>query len=123
MSKNTVSRPQRISVAYNGINYDLFDISKADRPAIREMLNLKDNFVYMYFGRPGISKGVEYLIAAVPLISQEIPNSRLLLLLGKEPAEGYKKMLALIKEMQIEEPGYGARSRTAYRVARLHCRR
>ena len=96
-------RPQRISVAYNGINYDQFDMSKADRPAIREMLNLSDKFVYMYFGRPGISKGVEYLIAAAPLISREIPNSRLLLLLGKEPAEGYKKMLSLIKEMQIEE--------------------
>ena len=96
-------RPQRISVAYNGINYDQFDMSKADRPAIREMLNLSDKFVYMYFGRPGISKGGEYLIAAAPLISREIPNSRLLLLLGKEPAEGYKKMLSLIKEMQIEE--------------------
>ena len=96
-------RPQRISVAYNGINYDQFDMSKADRPAIREMLNLSDKFVYMYFGRPGISKGVEYLIAAAPLISREIPSSRLLLLLGKEPAEGYKKMLSLIKEMQIEE--------------------
>ena len=95
-------RPQRISVAYNGINYDQFNMSKADRPAIRKMLNLKDNFVYMYFGRPGISKGVEYLIAAVPLISREIPNSKLLLLLGMEPAEGYKKMLSLIKEMQIE---------------------
>jgi len=96
-------RPQRISVAYNGINYDQFDMSKADRPAIREMLNLSDKFVYMYFGRPGISKGVEYLIAEAPLICREIPNSRLLLLLGKEPAEGYKKMLSLIKEMQIEE--------------------
>jgi glycosyltransferase involved in cell wall biosynthesis len=96
-------RPQKIWVAYNGINYDLFNISKADRPAMREMLHLKDNFVYMYFGRPGISKGVEYLIAAVPLISKEIPDSRLLLLLGKEPAEGYKKIVAQIKEMQIED--------------------
>jgi glycosyltransferase involved in cell wall biosynthesis len=95
--------PQKISVAYNGINYELFNISKADRSAMREMLHLKDNFVYMYFGRPGISKGVEYLIAAVPLISKEIPDSKLLLLLGKEPAEGYKKILALIKEMRLED--------------------
>ncbi|MGA2159306.1 MAG: glycosyltransferase family 4 protein [Dehalococcoidia bacterium] len=94
--------PKKISTSYNGIDYDFFNIAKADRPAIREMLGLKDNFVYMYFGRPGISKGVEYLVAAVPLISREIPDARLLLLMGKEPAEGFKKILALVKEMQIE---------------------
>ncbi len=64
---------KKISVSYNGIDYDFFDISRADRPHIREMLNVKDNFVYMYFGRPGISKGVEHLVAAAPLISRDIP--------------------------------------------------
>jgi len=96
-------KPEKVSVVYNGINYDLFNIDKADREHIREMLGLKDNFVYMYFGRPGISKGLEYLVAAVPAITEKIPNSKLLILLGKEPSEGYRKILALIDEMKLKD--------------------
>lgn len=94
---------KRISIVYNGIDYSLFDPQKADGPAVRKKLGLEDNFIYMYYGRPGISKGLEYLIQAVPLIRRAIPLARLLLILGRMPEDGYHKITSLIKELRLED--------------------
>lgn len=95
-------KPQKITVVYNGINYDLFNPSRANGSAVRQNLKLGDEFIYLYFGRPGISKGLEYLIKAVPSIAAAVPGAKLLLLLGKEPADRYAKIMALIDQLKIE---------------------
>jgi D-inositol-3-phosphate glycosyltransferase len=95
--------PGKIEVIYNGIDYSLFDPGKADGSKIREKLGLGTRFVYLYFGRPGVTKGLEYLIRAVPIINQKIPGSRLLLILAKDPQDRYQNTKAMIKELKIEE--------------------
>ena len=93
----------KVAVVYNGIDYDLFDPAKADGRAVRKKLGLEDKFVYMYYGRPGISKGLEYLVRAVPLIAEKIPNARLLMILGKMPEDGYRKITGMVKAMGLED--------------------
>ena len=92
---------RKITVIYHGIDYDLFDSQKADAVKIRKKLGLKDNFTYLFFGRPGISKGLEYLIQAVPLIQEKITESKLVLILGTEPNDRFKMIKQLIFQLGI----------------------
>ena len=94
---------RKLAIIYNGIDYDLFDPKKADGGTVRQKLKLSNEFIYMCYGRPGISKGVEYLIEAVPLISERIPQSRLVILLGKDPSDRYQNIKLMIKNLDIED--------------------
>lgn len=93
----------KLKLIYNGVDYDFFNPHNANSIDVRKNLNLNRNFVYIYFGRPGFSKGVEYLIKAVSLISAKIPNSKLLLILSREPSKGYAKIIKLISELDIKD--------------------
>ena len=57
----------------------------------------------MYYGRPGISKGAEYLVKAVPAITERIKNSRLVMILAHEPADGYQSIQKLISGLKHPE--------------------
>lgn len=96
----------RVKVIYNGLNEEFWNPKKYDpveNRRLRKKLNLGNRFTYLFFGRPGISKGVEYLLQAVPEVSQKIPNSQLLLILAKQPARGYHRVLKLIKQVNISD--------------------
>lgn len=95
-------KDEKLKVIYNGINNDLFDPQRAESSEVRKRLNLKDEFVYMYYGRPGITKGVDYLIQAVPLISEKVPNSKLMLVLADDPKDRYDAVIKLVKYLKIE---------------------
>lgn len=55
---------------------------------MRKKLGLEKKFVIFAWGRPGTSKGFQYLISAFPQIKKKIPNAHLLLVLsgGKQYA-------------------------------------
>ena len=91
----------RISVIYPGIDYTLFDPQSSDGKEVRRKLNIEDEFIYMFFGRPGISKGAEYLVQAIPHISKSVANSKFLLILAREPAAGYRNITAMIETLGI----------------------
>lgn len=59
------------------------------RTEIRSHQGWDESFIFIYFGRPGIWRGVEYLIEAFHLLDAPEP-SRLVLVLSREPAEGYR---------------------------------
>jgi len=88
---------------YGGIDYDFFDPRKYDGEKIRKTLNAENSFVYLFYGRPGISKGVEYLIRAVSTIGKRIENSKLLLILSRDKAyrKRYNYILKLITQLRI----------------------
>lgn len=112
ISKNTMKSleerripAQKIFLAYPGINYDLFDPKKyrEEGDVIRGRLGLKkETFLYTYFGRPGFTKGVEFLVRAVPFVKEKIPSSKLLLILSQSSQRGYRKILALIEKMGLK---------------------
>ncbi|MFC1871165.1 glycosyltransferase family 4 protein [Chloroflexota bacterium] len=94
-------RHDKLELIYNAIDYDVFNPAKADGDRIRKELGLVNDFIFMYYGRPGISKGIEYLVQSVPLIAHKIPNSKLILILAHEPANRYKSIRNLIDYMSI----------------------
>jgi glycosyltransferase involved in cell wall biosynthesis len=96
-------KDEKIKTIYPGLDYELFNPQKASPAKVRKRLGLKDEFLYLFHGRPGCSKGVEFLIRAVPIISQRIPNSRLLLILSPEPNQRYKNILKMIKDLGVEK--------------------
>jgi glycosyltransferase involved in cell wall biosynthesis len=88
---------------YCGIDYDLFNPAKADGKSVRQKLKLGKGFIYMYYGRPGISKGVEYLVRAVPLIIQQIPDSKLVLILADDPRDRYENIKRMVNKLKLED--------------------
>ncbi|MBW2966073.1 glycosyltransferase family 4 protein [Candidatus Woesearchaeota archaeon] len=94
----------KIEVIYPGIDYNHWDPSKYDEVEIRKKFDLDTKFVYFFYGRPGISKGLEYLIRAVPLISKQIKNSILVAIVSKDKTyeKRYDYILDLIKKLGVE---------------------
>lgn len=87
----------KVSVAYPAVDYDFWDAALHRRRNVKEELALaEDTFLYLYFGRPGISKGVEYLIDAARQVRAELPGSRLVLLLARDPLAPYQRILRTI---------------------------
>ncbi|MGQ9626076.1 MAG: glycosyltransferase family 4 protein [Anaerolineae bacterium] len=91
-------------VAYVGVDEQFFASHSVASEQVRKKLGInKEEFIYLYFGRPGITKGVEYLLQAVPLISKEIPNSRLVMLLAKEPRQRHRQICAQIDALKLRD--------------------
>lgn len=93
----------RTSVIYNGIDYGFFDPEKYDEKKVRKEVG--PGFVYLTYGRPGPSKGIEFVVKAVPQIVKEVPGSKLLLILSKDKAyrTRYESILKLISKLGIFE--------------------
>jgi len=97
--------PDKLCLAYPGIDYALFDLAKVGRTreAIRNNLGIKqDDFVYLYFGRPGFVKGVEYLVKSVRHIQKKVPRAKLLMILSRKPNNGYRRIEELIAKLNLE---------------------
>jgi glycosyltransferase involved in cell wall biosynthesis len=85
--------PSRATTVYPAVDYDFWT------PARHRARDLGHPFVYLYFGRPGVSKGVEYLLEAAQLVRRERPDSRLMLILSREPAAQYRRLLPRIQAL------------------------
>lgn len=83
---------ENIHVIPHGVDHKTFNSSV--RPSIRF-----DGPAYLCMGRAGITKGIEYLIDAVPAIAGAVPNSRLILMLSKK--DRYDKIIARAKKLGI----------------------
>jgi len=93
---------------HNGLDYKFWDTNnfpqkKVDE--IRESLRLKDKFIYFSWGRPGASKGFEYLIQAVPQIAEKLPDSVFLFMTKSSPRykQKYDGFLNLIEKLNLKD--------------------
>ena len=93
-------KEKKIAVVYDGVDYSLLKANLYDGAMIRKKLNLGKKFVYTAYGRPGITKGIEYLVLAVPLIEKRIPNSQLVLILSDRDKR-IKYIRNLIKKLNL----------------------
>src|SRR5437867_11819696 len=66
----------KVVVIKHGIDYNLFNPQKYNRTLIRKKYGIGDNFLFLFYGRFGVTKGLEYLLEAVPLIIKKIPRSK-----------------------------------------------
>lgn len=97
-------KKEKTQIIYNGIDYTHWNPKKYNGNKIRKRLKLEKNFIYLFTGRPGVSKGLKYLIKAVPEISKQIPDAKLLAIISKDKAykKQYKYIINLIKKLNIQ---------------------
>ena len=85
--------PSKVEQIYNGFDDAFWNQHHfRSRRAVRKELGVDEKeggkkerdktFVYISWGRPGPSKGFEYLLQAVPAITTKLPQAKLILLLG-----------------------------------------
>lgn len=60
-------------------------------------------FKYLYFGRPGHWRGVDLLIKAFEVLNKEIEETKLLLILSKEPEREYNEIMKIIGSSYAKE--------------------
>lgn len=89
------------AIVYNGIDYDFFNPERFDRKWLRQIFQLNDKFIYLFYGRPGLSKGLEYLINAIPIIQAKIPNSLAWIVMGYEPQDRQKMINRMINDFGL----------------------
>jgi len=76
---------QKTVTIYNGFDYKFWNhkkFSKMEAQKLRKKCGIEDKFVCLSWGRPGESKGFQYLINAAPKIHKTIPHAVILLMLG-----------------------------------------
>jgi glycogen(starch) synthase len=76
--------PDKIKTCWNGVDpvkYDPAHVSQEDRLALRRSYGVQDHETLLFFvGRLVTVKGVDKLIRALPLVLQDFPNTKLLIL-------------------------------------------
>ncbi len=85
---------EKIHHIYPGINYSEF-FPFSNKTSANKI------FIYTYYGRLGISKGLELILPAFKKINQENPNTKLQLIIPNKPKKIYKWILKYIKKNKL----------------------
>ncbi|OGQ37104.1 MAG: hypothetical protein A3A85_05300, partial [Deltaproteobacteria bacterium RIFCSPLOWO2_01_FULL_42_9] len=97
--------PRKAITIHNGFDSHFWNEKNFDGTDVRNKYNLADKFTAFSWGRPGPSKGFEYLLQAVPKIVEKIPQFTLLLMLSsvdKYPQK-YRALQQMIENLNIQE--------------------
>lgn len=84
-------KKERIEVIHNGIDYSEFD-------QIKKVEVANEKFNYLYFGRLGVSKGLDLILNAAAKFKTTNPNSKLTMIIPKNPKPFYKLFMNLVDE-------------------------
>lgn len=98
-----------VKTIYNGLDYSFWDVGGKihERNKIgygmRKKLGLEEKHVGLFYGRPGVSKGVEVLIHAMPAIIHELPEFHLVAILSRDKAyqQRARQIRALAQELNV----------------------
>ena len=98
----------KVVMIYNGMDYDFWNakhVSHREREKIRQDLKLDNKVVAFSWGRPGNSKGFEYLIKAVPEIVKSRPDFTLLLMFGsvEKYCQKFEELRQLVEGIKVKE--------------------
>lgn len=85
---------KNVHVIYHGIDHTVFNTRV-------KPLRRYDHPTYLFFGRVGVSKGLEYLLDAAPLVARELPEAKLLLMVSTEE-KGYRRVERKIDELSAK---------------------
>ena len=95
---------EKISVVYNGIDVEKYNPKNVNWELVdklREMYGIRENEkVVFYIGRLTWIKGVYNLVKAIPLVLNEFPNTKFIIL-GK--GESFDDLLALAQQLKLIE--------------------
>ncbi len=97
MRENGIAE-QRIATIYNGLDYERIERLNHTVATSDE----KRPFTYTYYGRLGISKGLDILLDAAVLLQKKYPNTRLKIIVPKTPKSLLENIVNYIKLHQLE---------------------
>lgn len=85
---------EKITRIYNGIDYREFEDYQAEKPVYFRML---------FYGRLGISKGLDILIPALANFRKNHPSAKAIFILPKRPKAILYQIESLLREHELEE--------------------
>lgn len=96
----------KLITIYNWIDYkkrnkDNYRVSEVEE--IKKKYNLEKNYCGLYFGRPWISKWLEYYLQVITEIKKEIANFKAILIVPENDKKRTIYIKNLIKNLQIED--------------------
>lgn len=97
---------QKLVTVYNGIDYTLRNrdnFPKSEQEKIKKENWLEKNYVGLFFGRPGISKGLLYYVQALHLILKKIPEFKALLIVSESPNNKADDVREFIKQHHFSD--------------------
>ncbi|MCB0704770.1 MAG: glycosyltransferase family 4 protein [Saprospiraceae bacterium] len=86
--------PGKVTRIYNGLDYGQFE-SYSHQPST--------HFQVAFYGRLGISKGLDLLLPAARQFFQRYPECKLVLILPRKPSGIFNRVNRLIQDLQIEK--------------------
>ncbi len=94
----------KIALIHNGIDYKILDRvrDKFDQAVVEKVKKSKP-FTFLYFGRLGISKGLDLLLPAVALLKNETDDFKLDLIIPTSPESFHKRIKSIISDLEIED--------------------
>lgn len=99
-------RDQKLVTTYLWIDYDIWNknnFKKENIQNVRTMLWIQGSYSVLFFGRAWISKGLEFLIRAIPYVVKEIPNFKAVFLVSESKNNPNRKMKNLAKKLGVEK--------------------
>ncbi|OGC82120.1 MAG: hypothetical protein A2V81_03150 [Candidatus Abawacabacteria bacterium RBG_16_42_10] len=92
--------PTKMEIIYNGVDNELFQEREMNWE-LRHQLGISDHeYVYLYAGRPGATKGVFTLLEAAKELSKD-KRFCCVLILGKNPTHDYQKVKNFIAKNRL----------------------
>lgn len=96
----------KLITIYNWIDYnhrkkENFNIK--DIKDIRSYYNITQNYVWLFFGRPWISKWLIYFVKSIPEIIKKIPNFKAILIIGESSNNRADDIRKFISKNKLEE--------------------
>lgn len=111
--------PKRIQVIYNGIDYQKFSKYQSVKKIKHQ------HFVMAFYGRLGISKGLDILLQAAIQLKKRLPDSYLKMIIPRHPKPIFKKIMNLIEKNDlhnyIELFHYLKEEDLLYQLKTSHC--
>lgn len=93
----------RTNVVYAAVDYSLWRPGAHAPRSLKANLKLAEStFLYLCFGRPGVSKGVGFLVEAAKRVRERWPDSHLVLILSPEPERGYRRLVRQISALELD---------------------
>jgi len=94
-------KQKNIQLIYNGVNYDRF-IRLYNLPDTVDLKN-NSNFNFIYFGRLGISKGLNLILDAAKILKDKGKTFLLTLIIPKEPKHFHRRILNTVNDFELAE--------------------
>lgn len=90
--KNFGVKENKLEIIYNGSNDDVLSFSQ-EPGIVRKKLGFDDgDFIFLCYGRTGLTKGIEYFADAIPVLIKEIKNAKVILVISKADKRIWEKI-------------------------------